>query len=142
MDHQKGLFYYRLNLVLFFINICIGVHLQNPLIVTTSLIAFALSVYVYHTDWSQGKTWLLDQIAILAILVPATVLWLQLNPAKHPFAGIFFGSAAIIYGLGLIKKLYTHSQKPVVREFWHLFVHILSFVGALFSSEILLIGLI
>ena len=84
----------------------------------------------------------LYQIAILAILVPAMILWLQLNPAKHLFAGIFFGSAAIIYGLGLVKKLYTHSQKPVVREFWHLLVHILSFAGALFSSEILLIGLI
>jgi hypothetical protein len=137
---EKGLFYYRLNLVLFLINIGIGVHLKNYLIVITSLIAVGLSVYVFNNDWN--KTWLLDQIAILAILIPAMVLWIQLNPTKHPFAGIFFGAAAFIYGIGLVKKLYTHSNKPAVREFWHLFVHILSFVGALFSSEILLIGLV
>lgn len=137
---EKGLFYYRLNLILFFINIGIGVHLKNYLIVITSLIAVILSIYVFNNDWN--RTWILDQIAILAILIPAMILWIQLNPAKHPFAGIFFGAAAFIYGIGLVKKLYTHSQKPAVREFWHLFVHILSFVGALFSSEVLLIGLL
>jgi hypothetical protein len=86
----------------------------------------------------MGRVWLLDQIALLAILIPAIALWIQHGSTKHIFAGLFFMAALSIYVLGLFRKLYTHSSKPVVREFWHLLVHILSFGGALFETEYLL----
>lgn len=136
--YHKGELYYHINLCLFLINICIGVYIQNSIIFVTSLIALVSSVYVYNQDYKKGKIWLLDQIALLAILIPAIVLWVQHGSRRNILAGLFFMAALSIYVMGLFRKLYTHSSKPVVREFWHLLVHILSFGGALFETEFLL----
>jgi hypothetical protein len=137
-DYHKGELYYHINLCLFLVNIGIGIAMKSSIIVITSVIALVSSVYVYNQDYSKEQIWLLDQIALLAILIPAITLWFQHGSAKNIFAGLFFIAALSIYVLGLFRKLYTHSSKPVVREFWHLLVHILSFGGALFETEFLL----
>jgi len=139
---EKGELYYHINLGLFLINICIGIYVKNSIIVITSVIALLSSVYVFNQDYNQGRVWLLDQIALLAILIPAIALWVQHGSTRHMLAGLFFVSALTIYVLGLFRKLYTHSSKPIVREFWHLLVHILSFGGVLFETEYLLAILI
>ena len=137
-EYHKGDLYYHINLCLFVINIGIGIAVKNSIIVVTSVIALVSSMYVYNQDYQKGRVWLLDQIALLAILIPAIALWLQPGSTRNLLAVLFFVTALSIYVLGLFRKLYTNSSKPVVREFWHLLVHILSFGGALFETEYLL----
>lgn len=117
------------NIAIFIINIALGLYVGNYVIAITSSIALFISVIVYGEDYTQTHIWLLNQIAILSVIIPGICLWLFEEPIHRPLAGIFFIAGAMLYIVGLCHKIYGNSPQRSEREKWHLYIHLFTTAG-------------
>jgi hypothetical protein len=128
-DHEID--YFFLNVLVFLANILAGCYYGNVVVVLTSAICLAIMVYIKELDYQHAYVFLLDQIAMLGILLPGIFLWLHSEPHKRPLAGILFLTGLAIYLLGIAAKQFSHSPKREDREFWHFVMHLFSSGGHL-----------
>lgn len=126
---KDGVDYFYLNVLVFLANITIGYFLQRPVLVMTSVICLAIMIYIKELDYTQQYVYLLDQVAMLGILLPGLYAWLTSGPHKRLLAGGLFLTAAAIYMAGLTLMNYTHSPNQEDREFWHFVMHMFSTGG-------------
>jgi hypothetical protein len=123
--------YFYLNVLVFIANILAGCYYGNATVVLTSAICLAIIVYIKELDYEHAYVFLLDQIAMLGILLPGIFLWLHSEPHKRPLAGALFLTGLTIYLLGIAAKQFSHSPKREDREYWHFVMHLFSSGGHL-----------
>lgn len=121
--------YFMMNILIFVINICIGIYMKNYVIAGTSSIALLISVIVFGEDYNQTHIWLLNQIAVLSIIVPGFCLWIFEKPEHKPLAGLFFIVGGLLYITGLYHRIYGNSPNNGEREKWHLYLHLFTTAG-------------
>jgi hypothetical protein len=126
---KDGLDYYFLNVLVFLMNIGIGYFLHLPVLVFTSILCLAIIIYIKELDYTQHSVYLLDQVAMLGILLPGLYAWIESGPHKRLVAGALFLTAAAIYATGVALTKFSHSPKREDREFWHFVMHLFSTGG-------------
>jgi hypothetical protein len=126
---KDGFDYFYLNALVFLANILFGYYHRRPVLVVASVICLAIMLYIKELDYNEHYVYLLDQIAMLGVLVPGLYLWITSEPHKRLVSGVLFLTAATFYLAGLFFQNYGHSPDESVREFWHFFMHILSTGG-------------
>lgn len=122
-------YYFYINTVIFLLNIVLGVIYKNHILIVTASIALLLSIYVYNANYHHETIWILDQITVLAVLVPGVIMWLLKEYHKFPIAGSFFGLAVVLYLYSIFTKDFVHSASGETRIKWHVFLHILVTIG-------------
>jgi len=108
--------YFISNMAIFIVNIVLGLYVGNYIIAITSSVALFISVIVYGEDYNQTHIWLLNQVAVLSVIIPGILLWIFEEPIHRPLAGIFFISGAMLYIVGLCHGIYGNSPKRSERE--------------------------
>lgn len=128
---SDGLDYYYLNVLVFLGNILLGYLHRQPVLVVSSVICLGILVYIKELDYKEHYVYLLDQVAMLGVLLPGIYLWLTSHPHQRALSGVLFLTAAALYLSGIAFTSYGHSPDQPVREFWHLLMHLLSTGGHL-----------
>ncbi len=123
--------YFFLNVLVFLANILIGYFIRRPVLVASSAICLGIMIYIKGLDYGQRPVYLLDQIAMLGVLVPGLYAWIEAGPHKRLLAGTFFLIASAIYLSGFLLSKFGHSQDRSMREFWHFVIHMFSTGGHL-----------
>jgi hypothetical protein len=126
---KDGLDYFYLNHLVFLANILFGYYHRRPALVVASVICLAIMVYIKELDYNKHYVYLLDQIAMLGVLMPGIYMWLTSEPHKRALSGVLFLTAATLYIAGLFFKRYGHSPDETDRQYWHFFMHLLSTGG-------------
>lgn len=121
--------YFITNIMIFILNICLGLYVKNYIIAFTSSIALMISIIVYGEDYEQIHIWILNQIAVLSVIIPGILLWIFEEPVYRPLAGLFFITGSILYMIGLYDRIYGNSPDRSEREKWHLYIHLFSTAG-------------
>ena len=122
-------YYFYINTAIFILNIIFGVIYKNHILIITASIALLLSIYVYNANYHHETIWVLDQITVLAVLVPGVIMWLLEEYDRFPIAGMFFGLAVILYAYSVLSKDLVHSTSGETRIKWHVYLHILVTIG-------------
>jgi len=126
-QNEKSYFY--INTFIFIANIILSIYFKNTLIAVCATVALLFSIYVYNADYHKNTIWILDQITILAILMPGLIRWLGNEMYEFPIAGLFFMSAFLIYIYSLFTKEFVHSESGETRIQWHVYLHIMVTIG-------------
>jgi hypothetical protein len=126
---KDGLDYFFLNVLVFLMNIGIGYFLHLPVLVFTSILCLGIIIYIKELDYGKHYVYLLDQVAMLGILLPGLYAWIESGPHKRLVAGALFLTAAAIYATGFALRKFSHSPSRDDREFWHLVMHLFSTGG-------------
>lgn len=123
--------FYYLNVLVFLANILFGYYHRAPIVVISSVICLAIIFYLRERDGEEkeGTGFLLDQIALLGVLVPGILVWLRTGPQNHPVAGTLFVLGLTLYVSGLLYKTFGHSEETQAREYWRLIMHLFSTSG-------------
>ena len=128
---KDGFDYFYLNILVFLGNILVGCILGKTMVVVTSVVSLAIILYIRGLDYRQRYVYLLDQVAMLGILLPGLYAWIQSGPHKRLLAGGLFLTALGLYLAGLSMTAYSHSPNREDREFWHFVMHLFSSGGHL-----------
>lgn len=125
--------YFYLNVLVFLANILVGYYHRTPIVVISSVVCLAIIFYLRERDGEEkgGTGFLLDQVALLGVLIPGLIVWLRRGPQNHPIAGTLFVVGLILYGSGLLYKTYGHSEEVQSREYWRFVMHLFSTSGHL-----------
>lgn len=126
---KDGIDYFNLNILVFLANILLGCFLMKPVLVVSSVICLAIILLVKEMDYNERHVYLLNQIAMLGVLLPGLYVWLQSNPREKVLAGALFLTAAALYATGLAFSTFGHSPDRDVREFWRFVMHMFSTGG-------------
>lgn len=126
---KDGLDYFYLNVIVFLVNIVVGCFLEKHVLVITSVIRLAIVLYIKEEDYNKHSVYLLDQIAMLGVLLPGLYAWIESGPHKRIITGAFFLTAAVLYLLGITMSTYGHSPNKKDRDFWHFVMHMFSTGG-------------
>lgn len=121
--------FFFLNQLVYVASMLLAYYAHRPILLIASAIGLLVSLYIFEQDYGHPDVWTLDQIAILAVLLPGFIGWLGEQPAKHMMAGMFFTVGIMFYITGFIMRQYGHHPDRKVRERWHLIMHTLSFLG-------------
>jgi hypothetical protein len=128
---KDGLDYYYLNVLVFLANILLGYYHRRPVLVVASVVCLAVLIYIQGEDPLHPHVFLLNQVAMLGVLIPGILLWIQSKPSEHIFAGLFFLVAALLYACGFLMKIFGHSPEQTTREYWALVMHLFTTGGHL-----------
>lgn len=129
-------FYFYINCIIYSFNIIFGLRVKSNVLVIASTVALILSIYVYNADYKRDAVWILDQLTILAILVPGVYAWWTVDKKKYPFAGILMFSAMALYIYSIFSRTLVHDVSGDVRIRWHVILHIFTTLGhVLLHSE-------
>lgn len=123
--------FYYLNILVFLVNILFGYYHRTPIIVISSVVCLAILFYLRERDGEErGQSgFVLDQIALLGVLVPGLVVWFRTGPQNHPLAGTLFAVGLALYVSGILYKTLGHSHETQTREYWRLVMHLFSTSG-------------
>ena len=105
---KDGLDYFFLNVLVFLINIVLGYFIRRPVLVVSSVVSLAILIYIKELDYGLHSVYLLDQIAMLGVLVPGLFAWVEAGPHKRLLAGALFLTAASIYLSGIVFSKFGH----------------------------------
>lgn len=128
LNKNERLFFY-LNCSIFIFNIIINIRLKNTPIVIAATVALILSIYVYNADYKKNIVWLLDQITLLAILIPGIYSWLHIDIYKYPLAGLLLCTALVLYVYSIFSKALVHDESGEIRSGWHVVLHLITTLG-------------
>ncbi len=123
--------YFYLNILVFLANILFGYYQRMPIIVISSVVCLAIILYLQERNDGRLSTFLLDQVALLGVLVPGLAIWLRSGPQKYPVAGALFLTGMALYSAGIWYKTYGHAHDLQEREYWRLIMHLFSTSGHL-----------
>jgi len=130
MDHLERIQnFFFLNQVVYIASMLIAYYARRSVLLIASAIGLLVSLYIFEEDYGHPDVWTLDQIAILAVLLPDFVGWLGEKPGQHLISGMFFTIGLMFYVTGFILRQYGHHSDKKVRERWHLIMHMMSFLG-------------
>jgi hypothetical protein len=132
-NSDGSLDFYYLNVLVFLANILFGYYHRTPVVVVSSVVCLAIIFYLRERDGEEkeGTGFVMDQIALLGVLVPGLVVWLRTGPQNHPIAGTLFVLGLALYVSGLLYKTYGHSEETQTREYWRFIMHLFSTSGHL-----------